>query len=244
MTTSYLESVTLRKTNREPRLFMTRVGELDADRVIVLAEAETSYLDDLLLDPDSHIKAIPSSDLSEIPEEHLMLWCLRNAIYQIPTHELIQWLSSLIAGRQAIEIGSGKSGIGKALGIRSTDSYMQTMPEVRAYYELMGQPIVNPPDYVEKIDAESAFHKYNPQVVIGSFITHRWREGYSQGNAYGPNEESFLGAEYIHIGNKVTHRAKPILNVPHEEYHFPWLRSRAINQLQNVIWVWKQQNED
>ena len=83
--------------------------------------------------------------------------------------------------------------------------------------------------------------KYNPDVVFGSFVTQRWRnENDKDGNMWGPLEEEWVesGTMYIHIGNEVTHKNKRILNLPHETFHFPWLRSRAIDQSKNVIWVW------
>ena len=68
--------------------------------------------------------------MQEINEDHLKIWCVKNAIYQILTTELVDWLKKYIGEKKAIEIGAGKSGIGRALGIPATDSAMQTMPEV------------------------------------------------------------------------------------------------------------------
>ena len=39
-------------------------------------------------------------------------------------------------------------------------------------------------DIIE-LDAHEAVKRYRPQVVIGSYITHRWRPGMTSGNQYG-----------------------------------------------------------
>jgi hypothetical protein len=200
--------------------------------------ANVDYLDDLMLDKDGSVKPIESAKLDAIPLDHIRIWCGKNAIYQICTVELVEWLKNEIAGRNAIEIGAGVGGIGKALGIHSTDSYMQTNEAVAQYYKALGQKPTQPPSYVEKIDANDAVDKYKPEVVVGAFITHRHTGG-DVGNAFGPLEEQIINkATYIHVGNINVHKSKPILALPHKEYTFPWLRTRCANQSLNRIWIW------
>lgn len=204
----------------------------------VLDLKDIGYLDALLMEKGLP-KPVPASLLAEIPNDDLLLWCVQKAVYQIPTIELLNWLAEKIKGKKAIEICSGKNGIGKFLGIRSTDSYMQLRPEISALYAQLKQTIVVPPEYVEKLDANEAVDKYQPDVVIGCFVTQKWKEGDVDGNIYGPDEEEIIKkTTYIHVGNESTHGKKRILSTPHESHKFSWLRSRAIEQDQNVIWVW------
>ena len=205
----------------------------------IIENRDVSYLDAILLKDDLPIP-VHYDDIKAIPHEDIRLWCLKNAVYQVPTIELIEWIREKIDGRFAIEIGSGKNGIGKALGILSTDSWLQTDVAIQTLYAAVGQPTVVPPDYVEKIDAIEAVNKYRPQVVLGCFITHKWEEGDTEGNMFGVAEEEIIKqATYINVGNRITHRGKHILKVPHQEFQFPWLVSRSMDQSQNVIWEWK-----
>jgi hypothetical protein len=214
----------------------------------VMPKADVGYIDFIMCGEiaGSPILPVAVRELDGVEQDHLMQWCTENALYQVPTIELVEWLREKIGDRSAIEICAGKGGIGRALGIPSTDSYQQTTPEMRAYYSLMRQPIIVPPDYVEKIEANEAVRKYKPEVVIGCFVTQRWRsEEDADGNMFGPLEEEWVedGVTYIHVGNEHTHRNKRILSLPHETFHFPWLRSRAIDQSKNVIWVWNDDNQ-
>jgi len=206
--------------------------------VAVLPNIDTTYLNSSMIE-EGAVKPMPHSFLQSLPHQVIQVWCVRNGLYTVATLELIDWLKNKINGRRAIEIGSGKCGIGRALVIPSTDNYCQTLPEIRAYYAALGQAVIEPPSFVEKIEAEEAVAKYKPEVVIGSFITQRYREGDIDGNMYGPDEESWLGkVEYIHIGNETTHKNKRILKYNHDTFKAPWLVSRAVYQSQNVIWTW------
>lgn len=206
----------------------------------VSTPVDTKYIDKVLMDENEEIKVVPAERLASIPQDHLMQWCVKHAIYQIPTEELIEWLAERIDGRSAIEIGSGKSGIGRALGIPCTDSHIQTTPEVRAYYATLNQPVVEPPYYVEQVDATQAIQRYHPAVVVGCFITQQFREGDTQGSVFGPDEEWIVETvdTYIHVGNGRSHGTKRILEKPHEEFSFDWVRSRAADQSLNRIWMW------
>jgi len=125
---------------------------------------------------------------------------------------------------------------------------MRSNAEVVAYYTLMGQPVTEYPDDIEEIDAIAAVDKYKPEVVIGSWITHKYTVERAKlgGNMYGVDEEYVLQSvkKYIMIGNDHVHRLKPLLELyPHEEYYFPWLYSRSMSGKPNVIFVWEKRHE-
>ncbi len=162
-----------------------------------------------------------------------------HGIYVLPTTELIEWLRSMIVG-SAIEIGAGNGSIARSLGIPITDSRMQESPEIKFYYQMGGQPPIVYHNDIEKLDAIEAVKKYEPDTVIGAFITHKFDPKIGNGNALGVDEIKMLQKikrRYINIGNKHTHKDKPLLKIPHTEYQFDWIITRSVDQYQNVIFV-------
>ena len=130
--------------------------------------------------------------------------------------------------------------LGRLLGIPMTDSFIQTEPDVKLYYQALQQEPTNPPvAYVDKLTAESAVDKYKPEVVIASWLTHKWIDGASQGSVYGPDEAHIVDrANYIHIGNDNVHKSKTINALPHDTLRYEWLVSRAMDQSLNNISMW------
>lgn len=165
-----------------------------------------------------------------------------NALYGLPTRELVEWLSDFIGDRSAIEIGAGHGALAKAVGIPATDNWMQDDPAIRAVYEMSGQKPVQYGTNVEKIGALPAIEKYRPQVVIASWVTHLWTEDRPEagGNMFGVAEELVVDAveAYVMIGNTHVHRNKAIWDRPHTLIHPDWLFSRAHNGSPEFIAVW------
>lgn len=180
-------------------------------------------------------------DFNKYTPEELRLFCHQYARYGLPTVELIKTLLDLINNRSCIEIGAGHGDIGYHLKIHMTDSKIQQTDEVKSIYKLMGQPIIQYPEDVEKIEALSAVKKYQPKVVIGSWITPYSPKKVLHGSSpYGvmDNEILSLVETYIMIGNIDTHGDNPLMQLPHGEIAAPWLRSRAKNQDRNRIFIW------
>ncbi len=201
---------------------------------------DVTHLDSLLLDSNGFCRVLPASEVNAIERDSFRLWCGQKAIYLYPTLELVEYLSEFIAGRSAIEVGAGNGHLGNALGITMTDSGMQTRPDIMAQYKMMGQACTCPPSGVEIIDAEDAVAKYRPQVVIASWLTHKWSPGMSTGNMYGP-DESFIIANtenYVHIGNDTIHWEKPCWSQSHNKSYHPWIVSRASVKEQDHVAIW------
>jgi hypothetical protein len=199
---------------------------------------DTSGIDSMWLD-GGLVKAYPAAFFESIPLLDRRVWCMRNARYGLPTTELVEWLMKLIGGRTVIEVGAGQGDLGAALGIPMSDNYCQQRPELIEYYARLGQAPTNPPLGVEMIEASDAISKHKPQVVVASWLTHRFNG--ETGNMYGPDENDFLDGEvetYVHVGNENVHGSKSILRFKHEEIRSPWILSRAADQSKNVIWVW------
>lgn len=166
----------------------------------------------------------------------------KHAMYTLPTIELIEELKKLIGDSEAIEIGAGNGIIARELNIRATDNYCQELPEIKHYYELVQQPIVKYGKNVIKLDAEEAVKTLKPDIVIGSWITHKWNDSLQSGNCHGPNEEIILDncRAFIHLGNKKTHDQKPINKHLHETItNFPGYVTRSINPELNCVYIYK-----
>lgn len=206
----------------------------------ILNVTDISKLEKLFFS-DGLIKPVAYSDLLEFTQNQISLFCHKHGIYQIPTKELIKFIKSHIGEDSAIEIGSGNGCIGRALGIRMTDNKMQDIPEIKAHYQMMGQPTVNYGSDVEKIDGISAILKYKPKVVVACWVTQKWKPGMEEGNALGVDEELIFknGVEkYIFIGNEKTHSRKEILEkYPHRKFKHKTIVSRSLDSEKNIAYI-------
>lgn len=209
-----------------------------------LETVDVTYLDRVLLNGKGEYHVLPAADLKQYDHKHLQVWCHNKARYNLPTQELVEFVRSVIGGRSAIEIGAGMGDFGRALGIPMTDSHQQTTPEMQLYYAALGQPTIQPPPEVEKLDAIEAITKYKPQVVVAAWVTQLYQDGDTPArigsSVYGVDEAWLLDhcETYIFVGNERVHKDKRILSREHRRFHFPYLVSRAFDQSQNVIWVW------
>lgn len=212
----------------------------------LLKNEDVSYLHPILVGENGIIRSVPSTVLKNIPGNHLHLFAHNYGIYQYVTDELIEWLKNEIKTDLTIEIGAGKGIISRCIGIVGTDSYLQQDNAiVRQYYEALKIPVTSPPKEIMKYEANTAVDVYLPHTVIGAFITQLGTEKQAaqgiQCSPYGVDESKMLSKikRYIHIGNKFTHKGKHIFKLPHREFSFPWLVSRAFDQSLNRIWVWE-----
>lgn len=162
---------------------------------------------------------------------------LKYGIYFLPTLEAVAFIKVQITGF-AIEVGCGHGTLGRALGIPTTDSKRQEDPLVMQAYSALKQPPIPYPDWVEKLTAEEALIKYNPDTAVGGFITHRWN-GHS-GLFGGIDEYDLLKhvERYVNIGNLETHSEKPLLRMPHFAVGIPELITRSADQSLNRVFVW------
>lgn len=114
---------------------------------------------DSLLIKENKIIPIPYSEIKKFPQNEISSFCVRNALYQLPITELIDFLKSEISSGLTIEIGAGNGCFGRALGIKMADNFMQTFPDVKALYESMMQPTINYGEDVENISGNDAVRK-------------------------------------------------------------------------------------
>lgn len=187
-----------------------------------------------------NISPIPAEVVRKFGWAKVRLFMHKYGLYTMPTTELIEYLRSKIAGRRAIEIGAGMGVIGRSLGIPLTDSRMQERPDIKAYYEAMRQPVIKYPADVEKLEALEAVRKYRPEVVIGSFITYKWREETKSGNYWGVDTLKLIHSvpEYYMIGNLETHHHDPALKYLTDAERPEFLFTRG-NPEYSLIFHWK-----
>lgn len=201
-----------------------------------------------LLDDNGYLKILPAAFYEELPAYDLRLFCHFFARYGLPTIELVEFLKRHIGDQSAIEIGAGCGDLGRALGIPMTDNFCQERPDVRAMYIASGQPIIQYGEDVIRMDALDAAKKYKPDVIIGQWVTN-WIDPNlppppGGGSMYGIKEDLLLEEckSYVVIGNRNVHGHKPILTTRrHTEIQNRdgTIRSRANDQSQNVIYIWK-----
>lgn len=198
-------------------------------------------LDEQLVHFDGTLRVLPAKELVDVPWVTLRYWCHVRGVYGLPTTELVDYVRSIIGTRAAIEIGAGNGVLGRALNIPRTDSRLQEQPRIAKAYAAAGQPAVQYGRDVEKLDALSAVQKYGPDVVVGSWITQRWRPGDGVGNQFGVDEDALLEQVdcYILQGSLTAHNPenKRIRSRPHRVVRAPWVLGRAAPG-NNVLFVW------
>ncbi len=202
------------------------------------------YLDKILFDESKNLRILPYAEIKSIPLLHLRAFCNVHAIYTLPTVELINYIKELlIPANNPIEICAGNNGLGKALGIISTDSHMQQTLEMHAYYTLLGQRVTSPPDDVLPLEALKAVKIMNPDYVIGSFVTQLFEKGDDinriPSSMFGVDELSLSRSvkSYIKIGNDEVHGIMRIMDLPHKTVRPEFLITRVADQSKNGIYI-------
>lgn len=184
-----------------------KISELDitADQAVEIVQE----LHPLFYDKDGLTVPVPAGVIKSIDPQKLRLFNHVTGMYGMITTELVDFLRDYIGDRTAIEIGAGLGTLGRALKIPRTDNKMQNWPEIQISYQMTRQPTIVYPSDVEELDAIAAIEKYKPDVVIGSYITHKYKaaQHHMGGNMYAPDEIAIskLASEYIMLGNMDVH---------------------------------------
>lgn len=199
---------------------------------------DVSYIDDILYDASGRLRIVPSATVRTLPADDLRLWLHFNGVYGLPTTELVDFLHGYIDGRGAIEIGAGNGALGRALGIPSTDSYLQTRPDIALYYRTVKQPTISYGADVIEMDAATAVEYFKPDVVIASWVT-QLAHGTMPGCAWGIDEKEMLLhiEEYILFGSLRNHGSKEIWP-PDKIREEDWMCSRAPD---SALFFWRGQ---
>lgn len=211
---------------------------------VIVPNVDISELEELTGAASGMIHPIPSAEMRRFSFPVLRVFMHKYGLYTLPTDELIDYLAGIINGKKAIEIGAGMGVIGRSLGIPITDSKMQEWPEIKAHYNLLRQPTINYPSDIIEMDALDAVKHYKPDIVIGSYITHKWKPGMNSGNQYGvDNLKLFNMVEvYYMIGSLSSHMNDPAMKYLDgiEKHDFLFTRGGVEN---SVIFRWKRKTK-
>lgn len=209
---------------------------------LISRTVDTGAVRQAVLDNEGRIKELPAAQWLRFPWEEVRMFMHEYPVYVLPTTELLDALEDLTKGLRTIEIGAGSGSIGRHLGIKMTDSYLQQDNEkVKMFYQLTGQPVIHYPSDVIKADALTAYRRFKPECILGCYVTHRWREGMQNGNMYGVDFERLLPLveRLILVGNKHTHGENPIMVLHHKEIDLhDTLITRSEDRASDRIFVW------
>lgn len=208
--------------------------------ISVLNKVDIRPLEKLLIE-DKEFIPVRFEKLKEFSQEAISLFCLKYALYQIPTKELIDFISDEIQDEPTIELAAGNGCIGRALQIPMLDNYMQTWPQIMAHYHALQQPLIKYGTDVINLDGNVAVRKYKPLNVVACWLTQKYEQGMKNGNVYGVDELEMFDdgiKKYIHIGNQTVHRDKKLFkHKKYKVYKFPWLISRSEKREDNEIYI-------
>lgn len=222
---------------------MTSAIETPNKRIAIIDPSQIRDLRPDVLDENGRIRILPAAFWAATTMHERGLFGVRTGHYSFPTVELVTRLQELIASRSAIEVGAGNGVLAEALGIPATDNFQQRMPQYRAFYESIEQPIVPYGANVIDMHASRAVRHFKPDVVIGCWVTHKWDPKYPDrgGNEVGLDEPDILRhcSEYIVVGNELVHQRKPIWDRKHIIEYPPFLYSRAFNGSRDFLAVFQ-----
>ncbi|MBB4861693.1 hypothetical protein HNP46_000504 [Pseudomonas nitritireducens] len=188
----------------------TMLKDINPEEVMTLAR---EALDGMRL------KVMPAAFYRQFSQQSRSVFCAGIGLYGLPTFELLDVINELIMevspSRNAIEIGAGNGVLGRGLGIPMTDNYQQENQELIDLYQSENlAPVTYSPDVI-RIDGNKAVKEMRPDVVVASWVTHRWdeRRPEHKGNIIGVDEEELLTGvkRYIMLGNSGVHAIKPIM---------------------------------
>ena len=97
----------------------------DGSIVRVAPQVDTSAIRQAVLDEDGHIRELPAAEWGKFSRDEVRVFMHEYPVYVLPTTELLDVLDDLTCDYKTIEIGAWCGSIGRLLGIKMTDSYMQ-----------------------------------------------------------------------------------------------------------------------
>ncbi len=218
-------------------------GILRREKIMEVHADATRDLRPDVLGGDGRMQVLPADFWADTTVAERALFANRAAVYGLPTVELVDRIAGIIDGRDAIEIGAGCGVLADALGIVATDSMQQADPHYRAMYQRLRVPPITYGPNVVKADASEAVRRYRPQVVVASWVTHRYDPARHEagGNEVGVDWDDvlahcqtliFVGNSYVHGTSTLWRRAAQV------EYGPSYVYSRATNGTPDFVAVW------
>lgn len=227
-------------TNQEIRELFGGPGGTQA---VQLDPSKIRDISDEVLDDRGRMQVLPAAYWAGTTVLERALFGHKNGVYGFPTVELVEWLQEQIGQQSAIEIGAGNGVMAEALGIPATDSLQQRMPKYALIYAASGFPTVRYGPNVIEMHASRAVRKYKPDVVIGSWITHKWdpRRPEAEGNEDGVDFPDILHncKKLILVGNSQVHRWNGLWDRDVELLTPDWVYSKSHNGAKDFVATWK-----
>lgn len=212
--------------------------------VNVLKKEDISDIESEAIENGS-LKILPYDFWNQYSDNKIQQFCLKHALYNIPTVEQVEFLKERIEGKKALEICSGNGVLADSLGIMATDNKIQEQNFIKYIYTQMGQPTIKYGENVLCVDANDVVRKFSPEVIIGAWVSERYSPNYPDagGNAHGPIQRELIKKvdAYYLIGNLETHAHPAFLESEHTIHRFPMV-SRRGNLKTNVIFEFKNHN--
>lgn len=223
-----------------------------------------------LCDGQGRILPVPFSFIKNDTDDTLNTVMQALGLYTFPTMELCEWLHEQIDDNpeyephSAIEICAGTGWIGRQLGIPITDiKNMESITVQSVMLDSGSVPTIYAND-VETLEAMDAVNKYNPEIVIGSYVTSKQlvdkidkRKAMTVGFRIpggGVIEQNLMdivrkeikvGVDVQGIFRKVykvilvcnmrTHKNESYIKLPHQSLSFPWLITRGDNKQARIL---------
>jgi hypothetical protein len=213
-------------------------------RVTVVDTATVRDISGDVLYPSGRQRIMPASYWAGTTRVERALFGRNHGVYLLPTIELVDRLTELIGDRTAIEVGAGDGVLAQALGIPATDSMQHAKPPWRDQYvpARLGPPVPYGPNVID-MDAATAVRVFQPQVVIGCYVTWKDRPG-GAGNEAGVDELDVLAHcdTYVFVGHDHVHRNSALWSQPHTIEYPPYVYSRAVAEGRHFIGVWPGRN--
>ena len=192
------------------------------------------------------LNVLPSEFYKQFTQEDISTFCTVKGYYSLPTEELIDFLKNEIGNEEkVIEIAGGNGVYGRALGIVSTDSYLQKLnTQVRLRYEQTQQTIVPYGSNVKPLEAMEAVRKYKPRIVVVAWGTHKFdrKKPIEEGNQYGIEFEKIMAYQSVEkiilIGDLEIHKFNPVRKKATRIIQEDWIISRSLRN-QNAIIIYE-----
>lgn len=203
------------------------------------ADIDISQMEKELLDEDGRVREASIEVWRGFSDGERWHFMSKHNIFVAPTTELLDYLDLLIGDHPCIEICAGKGYLGQMLDIdHITDSYIQTTPEYRRIITERGGIPMEPPSFVERLEATAAAKKYRPHTILCSYGTHKDTRIGSSGSDEGVDFKTLKRycRRIIFIGNTETHKDNPMTR--EAMFQVSGLISKAGEEGMRV-WIWE-----
>lgn len=241
------ESLLARQKREAAEQYVVTYGQVQGKNLEVINEDQVTpigVMSATLNGFQNSIQVLSAQTYLQYGELSLRYWANQFGIFSIPTLELAEWLQRHCRERSIHEVGCGNAAMAKHLGIYCSDGRSNGVAQAIA--KAVGSSSAVTPRWVQTKTANQAAQLYKPQIVLAQWVTPGGgnpKDPEDLRNGYGPDYSDILKhcKELIFIGNDSVHGDSLDRSLPQadETFRYPWLLSRARDQSQNFIKIWR-----